>query len=182
MLMLRDEDDVKAFDELALRYKDRIMNFLIYYTKDYHDAEDLTQESFLKLFRQRSRYKDIGSFSTWIYTIAKNTARDKYDKTRNIKSVSFEEVDESELETGDLIYEHDDFELADEFELKRDCLKRSFEQLEDIFKEVILLRFYEEFEYEKISEILCIPVGTVKSRVNRGREHLKIIFIKICRD
>ena len=180
--MLQIDEDIKAFDEIVLRYKDRIINFIFQYTNNRDDAEDLAQDSFLKLFRYRDKYKEIAKFSTWFYTIVINTVRNNYNKGKNFIPVSFEDMDESDLETGDNIYYSDEFDDADEKEKKIECLKKAFDMLDNTFKEIILLRYTEGLEYEKISEILGIPSGTVKSRINRGREHLKNIFVKLYRE
>lgn len=182
ILMLQIDEDIKAFDEIVLRYKDRIINFIFQYTNNRDDAEDLAQDSFLKLYRYRDKYKEIAKFSTWFYTIVINTVRNNYNRGKNFIPVSFEDMDESDLETGDNIYYSDEFDNADEKEKKIECLKKAFDMLDNTFKEIILLRYTEGLEYEKISEILGIPSGTVKSRINRGREHLKNIFVKLYRE
>jgi len=182
ILMLQIDEDIKAFDKIVLRYKDRIINFIFQYTNNRDDAEDLAQDSFLKLYRYRDKYKEIAKFSTWFYTIVINTVRNNYNKGKNFIPVSFEDMDESDLETGDSIYYSDEFDDADEKEKKIECLKKAFDMLDNTFKEIILLRYTEGLEYEKISEILGIPTGTVKSRINRGREHLKNIFVKLYRE
>ncbi|MBK8982466.1 MAG: RNA polymerase sigma factor [Ignavibacteria bacterium] len=108
-----------------------------------------------------------------------NTVRNKYNKDKNYNSIDIENVSEADLQTDEYIYEPDENESDDDYLRRIDCVEKSFDQLDDIFKEVILLRYKEEFEYEKIAELLNIPEGTVKSRINRGREHMKNIFVKL---
>jgi len=182
MLLYQKNSDVKIFDELVIRYKERIINFVYKYTNNISDAEDLTQDSFIKLYRYRDKYRDVAKFSTWFYTIVINTVRNKYNKEKNYTSIDIENVNEYELQTDDFIFEPDENGSDDDHLRRMDCVKRSFDELDDIFKEVILLRYNEEFEYDKIAELLNIPEGTVKSRINRGREHMKNIFVKLYKE
>lgn len=180
--MLQKDEDIKAFDEIVFRYKDKIINYVYQYTNNRDDAEDLTQDSFLKLYRYRGKYKDFAKFSTWFYTIVTNTVRNRYNKEKNFSPVSFEDVSEADLETDGLISDPFEFENADESGNRIVFLKKAFDMIDDMFKEVILLRYTEGLEYDKIGEILGIPSGTVKSRVNRGREHLRKNFVNIYRE
>lgn len=182
MLLYQKNSDVRIFDELVFRYKERIINFIYRYTKNISDAEDLTQDSFIKLYIYRDKYRDVAKFSTWFYTIVLNTVRNNYNKEKNFVSVDIEDINEFELQKDDLIFAPDEDENDDDQRRRLDCLQISFDQLEDVFREVILLRYHEEFEYEKISEMLGIPVGTVKSRISRGREHLKNIFVNVYKE
>jgi len=101
MLLYQKNSDVKIFDELVIRYKERIINFVYKYTNNISDAEDLTQDSFIKLYRYRDKYRDVAKFSTWFYTIVINTVRNKYNKEKNYTSIDIENVNEYELQTDD---------------------------------------------------------------------------------
>ncbi len=179
ILLFQTDPDIKLFDELVFRYKDRILNFVFTQTRNFEEAEDLTQESFVKLYKYKDKYKDEAKFSTWFYTIVINTVRNHYDKNKNFDPLSFEDLEESDLQTETLIYESDENETDDDHLRRSECLQKAFTRLDPIFKEAILLRYQEGYEYEKIAEILGIPAGTVKSRINRGREHLINRFVKL---
>ncbi|MFZ1319931.1 MAG: sigma-70 family RNA polymerase sigma factor [Ignavibacteria bacterium] len=182
ILLLQKNDDIKAFDELVFRYKDRIMNIMFNFINDRNEAEDLTQDAFLKLYKYKDQYKKFSKFSTWFFAIAMNTARNSYKKSKDYFPVSIYDVDEEDLQTPDMILDLDEYEFEDINNVRLDCLKRSFDLLDPMHKEVIILRFTEEKEYEEIAIILNIPAGTVKSRVNRGRERLKKNFVKLYRE
>ncbi len=166
------EGDIHAFEEIVNRYKDPLMNFVYRFVGDMSEAEDIVQETFLRVFRNKKAYKKIAKFSTWIYTIAGNLAKTELRKRkkRNVYSIS------------DMGYEDKDYEISDESmnpEQKTDSrmfdeiLQREIEKLSPKFREVIILRDIQELSYEEISKILRIPLGTVKSRVNRARLRLQ---------
>ena len=111
-----------------------------------------------------------------------NTARNSYKKSKDYFPVSIYDVDEEDLQTPDMSLDLDEYEFEDINKVRLDCLKRSFDLLDPMHKEVIILRFTEEKEYEEIAIILNIPAGTVKSRVNRGRERLNKKFVKLYRE
>ena len=158
------------------------MNIMFNFINDRNEAEDLTQDAFLKLYKYKDQYKKFSKFSTWFFAIAMNTARNSYKKSKDYFPVSIYDVDEEDLQTPDMILDLDEYEFEDINNVRLDCLKRSFDLLDPMHKEVIILRFTEEKEYEEIAIILNIPAGTVKSRVNRGRERLKKNFVKLYRE
>jgi len=88
--------NVAAFNELVLRYKDKLVNFLFRYTGNRDDAEDLAQDTFVKLYRSKHLYKEIAKFSTWFYTIAINTAKTDSRKKNRYNSISLSEFDPDE--------------------------------------------------------------------------------------
>ncbi|MBK8983358.1 MAG: sigma-70 family RNA polymerase sigma factor [Ignavibacteria bacterium] len=148
ILLFQADPDIKLFDELVFRYKDRILNFVFTQTRNFEEAEDLTQESFIKLYKYKDNFRNESKFSTWFYTIVTNTVRNHYSKKKNFDPLSFEDMEESDLQTETLIYEPDDNETDDDHLRRSECLQKAFTQLDPIFKEAILLRFQEEYEYE----------------------------------
>ena len=144
-----------------------------------NDAEDLVQETFLRVYKNKHYYKEIAKFSTWVYTIAGNLAKTELRrrKRRKIFSVSNFVNEERDYDIPDLAKNP---ESEVDGSLKDDIIQKAIEKLPAKFKEVILLRDVQGFAYEEISQILNIPLGTVKSRVNRGRlklqEDLKFLF------
>ena len=75
LILMFQNDDVEAFNEIVFRYKNKVVNFLYRYTGNREEAEDLAQDTFIKVFRSKHLYKEIAKFSTWFYTIAVNTAK-----------------------------------------------------------------------------------------------------------
>ncbi len=177
---LTDEDlifsfqqgEMLAFEEIVKRYKDSLMNFVFRFLGDMSESEDIVQETFLRVFRNKRAYKKIAKFSTWIYTIAGNLAKTELRKRkkRNLYSVS------------DIGYDDKDFEISDETlnpesetntSMSEEIIQQEIEQLSPKFREVIVLRDIQELSYEEISKIIKVPLGTVKSRVNRARLRLQ---------
>lgn len=171
--------DLQAFDVLVQRYKDQLLNYVFRFVGNRVDAEDIVQETFLRVYKNKHYYKEIAKFSTWIYTIAGNLAKTELRrrKRRKIFSVSNFVNDERDFDIPDT---ERNPEKEVDGNLKYDDIQKAIDKLPPKFKEVILLRDVQGFAYEEISQILNIPLGTVKSRVNRGRlklqEDLKFLF------
>jgi len=169
--------DIKAFDELVNRYKDCIVNFLFRLTGDYAEADDIAQDTFIRLYKYKDKFDDGMKFSTWFYTIAINRARSSKSGKTNKDYVYLDDFTDDELNKIEYYSDPAEDEDRDENEyyngLKIEIIKKAFEKLDNVFREVLLLRYENEFDYEKISEILNIPSGTVKSRISRGKAQLK---------
>jgi len=173
------EGDVYAFDEIVRRYKDQLMNFVFRFLNDRSDAEDIVQETFLRVYKNKHAYKRIAKFSTWIYTISGNLAKTELRKRkrRQIFSISNLGFEDKDYEVPDLRRRGPE-DLADGT-FKDELIQEAIDSLPPKFKEVIILRDIQGFSYEEISQIVDVPIGTVKSRVNRGRLKLqqKLKFI-----
>jgi RNA polymerase sigma-70 factor (ECF subfamily) len=170
--------DLYAFDMIVRRYKDQLLNFVYRFVGNMEEAEDIVQETFLRVYRNRQAYKRIAKFSTWIYTIAGNLARTELRKRKRRRIFSI----------SDLGYEDKDYEISDEVfnpeshvdsRIQEEIIQREINKLPPKFREVIILRDVQELSYEEISKILNVPIGTVKSRVNRGRLKLQDRLTKI---
>ena len=166
------QGDVQAFDVLVKRYKDQLLNYVFRFVGNRSDAEDIVQETFLRVYKNKHYYKEIAKFSTWVYTIAGNLAKTELRrrKRRKIFSVSNFVNDERDFDIPDM---NRNPEKEVDGSMKDDIIQKTIEKLPPKFKEVILLRDVQGFAYEEISQILNIPLGTVKSRVNRGRLKLQ---------
>ena len=166
------QGDVQAFDVLVRRYKDQLLNYVYRFVGSRVDAEDIVQETFLRVFKNKHYYKEIAKFSTWVYTIAGNLAKTELRrrKRRKVFSVSNFVNEERDYDIPD---SGRNPELEVESSIKDGIIQKAIEKLPSKFKEVILLRDVQGFAYEEISQILNIPLGTVKSRVNRGRLKLQ---------
>lgn len=172
LIFLFQDGEMLAFEEIVKRYKDSLMNYIYRFLGDMSESEDIVQETFLRVFRNKRAYKKIAKFSTWIYTIAGNLAKTELRKRkkRNLYSVS---------EIG---YDDKDFEISDETlspesktntSMSEEIIQKEIQQLSPKFREVIVLRDIQELSYEEISKIIKVPLGTVKSRVNRARLRLQ---------
>ena len=182
--LLTDEELILAFQGgvrecfncLVNRYKDKLTNFIYRFTSDIDSAQDLAQDTLLKVYINKDSYREIAKFSTWIYTIASNLAKTELRKLKRRKTYSI-----SDLSTDDrefVIHKSDEesFEDIEDTSLSGSILEKSLMNLDDEFKNIIILRDIQELSYDEISKILQIPLGTVKSRINRGRFKLKDIL------
>jgi RNA polymerase sigma-70 factor, ECF subfamily len=166
------EGDLNAFEEIVHRYQGQLINFVGRLLNDRITAEDIVQETFLRVYRNKHRYKEIARFSTWIYTIAGNLARTELRrrKIRNVFSISQRGDTEKDYEIPDTDI---DLEKQVEGTMDKDIILKEITELPVYFREVIILRDIQDLSYEEISQILRVPLGTVKSRVNRGRTQIQ---------
>ncbi|MCA9732837.1 MAG: sigma-70 family RNA polymerase sigma factor [Deferribacteres bacterium] len=171
------QGDVYAFDLIVKRYKQQLLNFVFRFLNNRELAEDVVQETFLRVYRKRHAYKQVAKFSTWIYTIAGNLSRTELRRRKRRKLFSL----------SDIGMEEKDFEIAsDEFNpekhtntvMHEKIIQREIDKLSSKFREVILLRDVQGLAYEEIAEIINVPLGTVKSRVNRARLRLQEMLKK----
>ena len=165
-------DEMVAFDHIVQRYKDPLINFVYHFLGDRIDAEDVVQETFLRVYRNKHLYRNIAKFSTWIYTIASNLAKTELRRRRRRRIFSLSQMgfDDKDFEIEDDI---DTPEGIVDTDMHSAIIQKEIDALPVKFKEVVVLRDVQEFSYEEISQILDIPIGTVKSRVNRGRLRLQ---------
>ena len=163
--------DTYAFDQLVRRYKDPLLNFVYRFISDLVEAEDVVQETFYRVFKNKHYYKEVAKFSTWIYTIAGNLAKTELRRRRRRKVFSIHK--DSHEKDIDLPDEKSDPEKKVNTALTEKIIEKAIRNLPEKFRQVIILRDVQEFSYEEISSILKVPLGTVKSRVNRARLRLQ---------
>ena len=171
------DGDVGAYNQIVYRYKDRLLNFIYRFLNDLDRSEDLVQDTLLKLYTHKDSYKEIAKFSTWLYTIAANLARTELRKIKRRKTFSVTELSHDDRE---FIIESTDMGPGEEnfsqnFE---ENVQRALAELPDDFKTIIILRDIQELSYDEISKITEVPLGTVKSRINRGRVKLQQLLKK----
>ncbi|MCH8547348.1 MAG: sigma-70 family RNA polymerase sigma factor [Balneolaceae bacterium] len=167
----------EAFNVIVSRYQDRLHNFLYRYTHNHEDCEDLVQETFLRVYRSRQSYERIAKLSTWMYTIALNLAKSMYKKKQRMSLISIHaddsDPDDRAMEITDTV------KLQDEtlhLKMSVNELEKALMQLNDDFREAVVLRDIQQLTYEEIAEITGTAMGTVKSRINRGRQQLQEII------
>ena len=169
------EGDRQSYNELVFRYKDKILNFLYRFVYDMDLAEDLAQETFLKVYLKKDSYREISKFSTWMYTIASNLAKTELRKIKRRKTYSISEISDVDREVNFFVQDENSDDKLDDNE--SNILHESIFELEEDFRTIIILREIQELSYENISKILKLPLGTVKSRINRGKLKLRDILI-----
>ena len=173
LMSLFQGGDENAYVELVNRYKDKLINFIFNYLGDLESSEDVVQETMIKLYQKKHYYKEIAKFSTWLYTIAKNLANTELRKRKQRKTTLL-----SQFRKDDKTYElpSNDPEPGQEIQtdIVNKIIKDAVDQLSEKFKIVIVLRDIQGLSYEDISEIINVPIGTVKSRINRARLQLQV--------
>ena len=169
-LIARFQDgDINAYNELVHRYKDRLLNFVFRYFNNREQAEDVVQDTMIKLYTHASYYKPIAKFSTWIYTIAKNNALTELRKNKRKQTVS---LWTNEGKPIDIEMKDESLEQTVYNKMAVDELNKYLDEIPENFRIAVVLRDFQELSYEEISKILEIPIGTIKSRINRGRIQL----------
>ena len=174
----------RAFPELVDRYQTRLLNFIYRTIGDRDRAEDLVQETFIRVYRHLHRFDQTKKFSTWIYTIASNLAKNELRNRSRNPLVLFQtikknwEADHRPLQWEDPAYRPDDLFRKRHL---RDLVERAVEQLPEHHRAVFVLREMEGRTYEEISEITGVNLGTVKSRLNRARNNFAQIIAPMLR-
>lgn len=174
LMELFQGDYEPAFNELVSRYQDRVHNFIYRYTHNHQDCEDIVQETFLRVYRSRHSYERIARFSTWLYTIAINLAKSHYKKKKRMPKVSIHK-DPSDPNDFEMVMP-DKGLTPDDVLHEKLCMEEVEKALAEIpedFREVVVLRDLQQLTYEEIADITDLPMGTVKSRINRGRSKLQ---------
>ncbi|MCX6161260.1 MAG: sigma-70 family RNA polymerase sigma factor [Ignavibacteriae bacterium] len=179
LILKFQSEDVQAFNEIVRRYKNKAVNFLYRYTGDREEAEDLAQDTFIKVFRSKHLYKEIAKFSTWFYTIAVNTAKTNSKKRGRMSTISLSSFDTENEKDFDLTADIQTPEEDANSSIENEYIQRAINSLDEAFKQIIIMRDIEDLDYDEIAQALELPLGTVKSRINRGREKLKKILSEI---
>ncbi|MBN2416574.1 sigma-70 family RNA polymerase sigma factor [bacterium] len=166
--------DEQAYHWLLERYKNGIYNLIYQMIKNHEETRDLVQETFIKAFNSLDSYNDKYAFSTWLYKIAYNHSIDAIRK-KKLKTLPLDRP--ISLKEGDVKPQIGDESQSPERNMllkeKQQMLDNVIEWLPERYREAIILRHKEERSYEEISEILDIPIGTVKARIFRAREMIK---------
>ena len=168
----------EAFSALVARYQGRVVNVVSRLISDRDRAQEIAQETFLRVFIHRERYRPSGKFSTWLYTIAMNLAKNEIRRRVRARGmISLDKLLEATGDSGGFIA--DASPGPERLYRRRDVeekITRAIAELPPKFREVIVLRDIQQLSYEEIGEILRIPGGTVRSRINRARLALKEIL------
>jgi len=168
------DGDERAFGELVRRYDSRLLNFVFRTVGDRERAQDLVQETFVRVYRHMHRFDQSKKFSTWIYTIAGNLAKNELRNRSRNPLVLFQtirknwEADHRPLEWEDSTFRPDD--LFRKRHLK-ELVEKAVAELPEHHRIVFVLRELEGKTYEEIAEITNCNLGTVKSRLNRARNN-----------
>lgn len=171
----------EAFDELVSRFKNPLINFIYRFMGDYDESDDIVQDTFVKVYMNKHYYKSIAKFSTWIYTIASNLAKTRLRKKNRMKLFSFLSKDANNVyeKLADKSYNLEEIIEHNEFS---EIVQNAIYKIPIKYREAVILRDLQEFTYEEIAEITNANIGTIKSRINRGREYLRKFLKDIIKD
>ncbi|MBE9503200.1 MAG: sigma-70 family RNA polymerase sigma factor [Proteobacteria bacterium] len=172
-LVKRSQDgDNKSFELLIIKYQSRIFNVIFRVVRDRDAVEDLAQETFLNAFKSIKRFKGGSSFYTWIYRIAVNVSINYISKRKKAVFVD-EGVMETEAVTDRVSTAGDSPEMSMQGREFATATSRAIEKIPADIRTAIILREYEGLSYQEISDATDSPIGTVRSRIFRGRAMLK---------
>jgi len=169
------EEDERAFPELVRRYQGRVMNLISRVLNDRECADDLAQEVFVRVFVHRRNYRRGSKFSTWLFTIAANLAKNEI--RRRVRRRNWFSLDAMIEQFSDGTIQLADRSEGRESRLEREQLQqevgRAITTIPEKYRLSLVLRDIEGLSYEEIADVLNIPGGTVRSRINRARSMLK---------
>jgi RNA polymerase sigma-70 factor (ECF subfamily) len=181
ILEFQSSGNEKAFEILVSRFKNPLINFVYRFLGDYDSCVDVVQDTFIKVYRYKDNYSSLAKFSTWIYTIAGNLARTEYQRKRrrNFFSINSYGDEQKTFDIPDEAYRPD---IQTDMKIKSEIIQKALLKVRDTYREAVILRDIQELSYEEIAEIMQIEIGTVKSRINRGRSELQKYLKDIYKD
>ena len=159
---------VASFEEVMLPHLAAAYNLARWLIRNDHDAEDAVQEAYLRAFRSFDGFRGASEGRTWLLTIVRNTC---YTRLKQNRVAEFVDAFDEELHGTEDDGKNPEAILVERANVQR--LRQALEELPSEFREVIVLRELEEMSYSQIAELLAIPVGTVMSRLARGRQRLQ---------
>ena len=184
LLIVRcQKGDTEAFDELFNRYKSKIFTFIYQFVKDVETAEDIFQETFIRVFTKAKYFSHKSKFSTWLYTIAGNLCRDELKRRKRKQKISLESPikhREERKQVSKLIQTIRDESRDARRQIQRDefreILLTAIDELPEKLQIVINLHGLHQLKYREVAKILRCPVGTVQSRMHNALKLLKKKF------
>jgi RNA polymerase sigma-70 factor (ECF subfamily) len=170
--------DAVAWEEIVQRYNRRIYNICYRFAGSADDAQDLTQEVFIKMYRTLNSYDmERGAFMTWVTTITRNLLVDHFRKSKQDRVTDSIDAAPSEHEDAtplsDKIQDRTPTpDASAQSRETRETVHRALQKLSPDLREAVILRDLQDLDYREIATVLRVPEGTVKSRINRGRAEL----------
>lgn len=166
--------DASAFNELMGGHERRMYAVCLRMCGNPEDAQDCLQEAMLRIYRAISGFKGQSSFSTWVYRVTMNTCLDELRRRKNKQSASLDGLLDAGWSPSDDADTPERKTIASE---KRAAIRQTIAELPEDMRSAIVLRDIHGFSYDEIAKMLEINVGTIKSRISRGREKLREKFL-----
>lgn len=157
--------DKQAYAQIINKYKNPLYGTILRMTRNPHDAQDLVQEAFIKVYQQLEKYNGTGSFSSWLYRVAINHCMDEFRKKRY-------QMKQSEIDEETVV----DQNYPEVVFLKKERsrqLERLIATLPEDERLIILLRYINELSYDEISEMVDIPLSTVRNKLHRAKKKMR---------
>ena len=177
MWRVQNEDDHHAFARLVDRWEEPIHRLCTRMIGDPHRGEDLTQDTFARLFDRRKQYQPTKRFSTYLWRIALNVC---YDELRKVRRRGEQALDDESPDVREAMASASDESVAPDSQVAQaeegELVRRALLQLPEIYRAVLILRHYERMKLSRIAEVLEIPAGTVHSRMAEGLARLTRIL------
>lgn len=155
-----------AYRQIVEEYGNRLLRTCYLILKDREEAEDVVQETFIKVFRNIDSFRENSNLYTWIYTIALNLSRDRLRKKQDMFTIEVELVGNNDVE----------YEV--EKSIDKELLRKELFEINSLYREVLVLFYFEELSIKEISNLLNEKEGTIKSKLSRGRNILKESLLK----
>jgi RNA polymerase sigma-70 factor (ECF subfamily) len=165
--------DPNLLDELIVRYQHRLLRYLLYLTGNREAAEDLFQETWMRVLVRGTQFNGHSRFDTWLFTIARNLVIDQKRKRTMVHLEDLCDSEEDECQIDVASSEPTPFDRCSNQE-DREHIAAALLQLDALHREVLVLRFHEELSLDEIAKVTSAPLSTVKSRLYRGLAALKV--------
>ena len=163
--------DLRAFDLLVLKYQSRVMHVVMRFVRDADEAEDVAQEAFIKAYSAINNFRGDSAFYTWLFRIATNAAKNHLVARGRRTPVLDVDIDEALMhDENQRLVEDESPQAALETQELEAVIKRAVQDLPDELQTALCLREFDGLSYEDIAVIMNCPIGTVRSRIFRGRE------------
>jgi RNA polymerase sigma-70 factor (ECF subfamily) len=166
--------DNSAWDHVVARYRRKVFHIAYKFTGKHDEAEDLTQEIFFKVFKSLDKFNREADFSTWLSSVARNYCIDRYRAAKREREVLVEDLVAFDLAPASSGNPHRLLEDQD----RTSFLRRGLDMLPEKLREAVVLRDLQGLSYQEMADLLRLPEGTVKSRINRGREELSRLLLR----
>jgi len=177
LIVMVQEGQKRAFDEIVFRYKGRLYSFIMRMVKEPALAEELTQETLIRVYIHAAKYREIARFSTWVFTIATNLVRNKMrQRSRRPNMISLNPApDDDEMPVDPADTRADTSARVQREELGR-LIAEATEKIPERYRIPFLLREVEQLSYEEIQQVTGLKLGTVRSRINRARTRFRALI------